>query len=497
MALTKDRKTELIGSYKTHDSDTGSPEVQVAILSERISYLTEHFKTHAKDHHSRRGLLMLVGRRRRLLDYLKTKDAAPLRRADQAAEHPQVALRPRSPCVDCNAKFSEAFDSYDYPRIDPQRQDPPLRNRQARQAGRRLRDRPLRRFGGARHRVSRGERARRHRLPSADGRLPRVHLRVRPHSRRVLQARGQAGRKGSADEPLHRPADPSALPLRLALRDADHRARAVGRCRERHRRPGHHRRLGGARALRDPVREDHRRRQGRSRRAISTSINPTFEQRKQSKLDLVVAGQEGRPGDGRGRRQGGHRGPGRRGAGRRARRHQADRGHHRRPREGSRQEEADGPEEGDRPRLLPRGRGEGARAAHRSDAHPRQARELRPRRSGARRAGRRRCQKARFNERSKPKSIFKDLKEKVLRDEVLQHQVRLDGRAFDEIRPIWIETSVLPRTHGSSGLHPRRDAGAGHLHAGHRRRCAEDRELRGRDVEELHAPLQLPAVLGR
>ena len=75
MALNKDRKTELIGNYRTHDSDTGSPEVQVAILSERISYLTEHFKSHAKDHHSRRGLLMLVGRRRRLLDYLKMKDA--------------------------------------------------------------------------------------------------------------------------------------------------------------------------------------------------------------------------------------------------------------------------------------------------------------------------------------------------------------------------------------------------------------------------------------
>ena len=75
MALTKDRKTELIGSYKTHDQDTGSPEVQVAILSERIGYLTEHFKTHAKDHHSRRGLLKLVGQRRRLLDYLKGKDS--------------------------------------------------------------------------------------------------------------------------------------------------------------------------------------------------------------------------------------------------------------------------------------------------------------------------------------------------------------------------------------------------------------------------------------
>ncbi len=74
MALTKDRKTGIIGTYRTHDSDTGSPEVQVAILSERINYLTEHFKTHAKDHHSRRGLLKLVGQRRRLLDYLKGKD---------------------------------------------------------------------------------------------------------------------------------------------------------------------------------------------------------------------------------------------------------------------------------------------------------------------------------------------------------------------------------------------------------------------------------------
>ena len=74
MALTKDRKTGIIDNYRTHDRDTGSPEVQVAILSDRITYLTEHFKVHAKDHHSRRGLLMLVGQRRRLLDYLKSKD---------------------------------------------------------------------------------------------------------------------------------------------------------------------------------------------------------------------------------------------------------------------------------------------------------------------------------------------------------------------------------------------------------------------------------------
>ena len=75
MALVKERKTEIIGSYRKHESDTGSPEVQVAILSERITYLTEHFKVHTKDHHSRRGLLKLVGQRRRLLDYLKSKDA--------------------------------------------------------------------------------------------------------------------------------------------------------------------------------------------------------------------------------------------------------------------------------------------------------------------------------------------------------------------------------------------------------------------------------------
>ena len=73
VAFTKDRKTEIITAYKTHDGDTGSPEVQVALLSDRINYLTEHFKTHAKDHHSRRGLLKLVGQRRRLLDYVKSK----------------------------------------------------------------------------------------------------------------------------------------------------------------------------------------------------------------------------------------------------------------------------------------------------------------------------------------------------------------------------------------------------------------------------------------
>jgi small subunit ribosomal protein S15 len=74
LPTSKEQKTELITQYRVHDADTGSPEVQIALLSGRITYLTEHFKTHAKDHHSRRGLLKLVGRRRRLLDYLKKID---------------------------------------------------------------------------------------------------------------------------------------------------------------------------------------------------------------------------------------------------------------------------------------------------------------------------------------------------------------------------------------------------------------------------------------
>ncbi len=74
MSLATARKKDTIGKFATHEGDTGSPEVQIALLTERINYLTEHFKAHVKDHHSRRGLLMLVGQRRRLLDYLKSKN---------------------------------------------------------------------------------------------------------------------------------------------------------------------------------------------------------------------------------------------------------------------------------------------------------------------------------------------------------------------------------------------------------------------------------------
>jgi small subunit ribosomal protein S15 len=74
MPLSNDRKAETIGKFRRGDSDTGSPEVQIALLSQRIGYLTDHFRTHRKDYHSRRGLLKLVGQRRRLLDYLRDRD---------------------------------------------------------------------------------------------------------------------------------------------------------------------------------------------------------------------------------------------------------------------------------------------------------------------------------------------------------------------------------------------------------------------------------------
>ncbi len=86
--LDTEKRKEIISSFRLHEKDTGSPEVQIALLSARITYLTEHFKTHKKDHHSRRGLLKLVGQRRRMLDYLKQNDVGRYRTVIQ-----QLGLR--------------------------------------------------------------------------------------------------------------------------------------------------------------------------------------------------------------------------------------------------------------------------------------------------------------------------------------------------------------------------------------------------------------------
>ncbi len=79
MAITQERKNELINDFKTHDNDTGSPEVQIAVLTDEITNLNEHLRFHKKDHHSRRGLLKMVGKRRNLLNYLRNKDVARYR----------------------------------------------------------------------------------------------------------------------------------------------------------------------------------------------------------------------------------------------------------------------------------------------------------------------------------------------------------------------------------------------------------------------------------
>ncbi|GGC90059.1 30S ribosomal protein S15 [Thalassobacillus devorans] len=79
MAITQERKNEIINEYKTHDNDTGSPEVQIAVLTEQITSLNEHLRTHKKDHHSRRGLLKMVGKRRNLLNYLRKNDVTRYR----------------------------------------------------------------------------------------------------------------------------------------------------------------------------------------------------------------------------------------------------------------------------------------------------------------------------------------------------------------------------------------------------------------------------------
>ncbi len=98
MPLATSKKSELVSKFQTHAHDTGSPEVQVALLTERITYLTEHFKTHVKDHHSRRGLLRLVQQRRRLLDYLKRVEPRPLPHAGRLAQPSQVVrCRPEPP----------------------------------------------------------------------------------------------------------------------------------------------------------------------------------------------------------------------------------------------------------------------------------------------------------------------------------------------------------------------------------------------------------------
>ena len=335
------------------------------------------------------------------------------------------------------------------------------------------------------------------RFPAAHGRLPRERLRVGPHPRRLLQARRQARRKGSAHLPRDRPADPAAVPGRLALRNADHR-----------------RWCSRPTAKTTPTSSPSPAPRPRSRisdvpfeKTIAGVrvglvdgqyvINPTFAQRKESKLDLIVAGSK----DGLVMVEAGAKEVSEEQvverARSRARRDQEDRRRDRRHGQGGRQEEGRVHREDDRPDARGRVRRQDHGAARQGDADPRQARELRGGRPGPRRPARddsrRRSRSARPTRRRSSSTPRK--RSSTTRS--CNNNVRLDGRKLDQIRPIWIETSVLPAHARLGGVHARRNPGARHLHARHRRRCAEDRDVRGRNLEELHAPLQLPAVLGR
>ena len=296
---------------------------------------------------------------------------------------------------------------------------------------------------------------------------------------------------------IDRPIRP-LFPTRLVLRDADRRAADLGRRRERLGRAGDHRRLGGAGALVDS--------RSRRRSPACASAWSTAQLRHQPDLPRAQEEQD-RPGRGRQRRRdhdgrGGREGSDRRRDDRRARRRargdQADRRRDRRP-EGASAARRRRP-------SPPRQIGHEFYREVEEKAYVPLAEAMRikdklenyaQRRRGARRARRVAFPEDEVERRSDAKTIFKELKEKVMRDEILERGQRLDGRRFDEIRPIWIETRRAAARPRLGRVHARRDAGARQRHARHRRRRAEDRDGRGRDLQALHAPLQLPAVLGR
>ena len=329
-------------------------------------------------------------------------------------------------------------------------------------------------------------------------RLQGKRLRLGAHSRRVLQARRQAAREGSAHQPPDRSPDPAAVPGRLAQRDADHRAGDLGRHRERLRRAGDHRRVGGARAVEHPADADDCRRARRPRRRrLRDQPDLRAAQAQHARPDRRR--HQGRHRDGRGRREGSAAKSRwcRRSSARTRRSRRSSPASTRSRRRPASRSEPPSPKKEIGTTFVARSRG--ARCSGRS-----------PTRCGSRTSSRTTRTVDKVSTTSSPaipeddperkaeaKSIVKELKEKILRDEILERGQRLDGRKFDEIRNDH-DRSRRPAAHARLGrVHARRDPGARHRDARHGRRPAEGRDGRRRDVEALHAPLQLPAVLGR
>ena len=285
MAVTAPDKAKVIAENQRGKGDTGSPEVQIALLTARINGLTDHFKTNVKDHHSRRGLLRMVSRRRKLLDYLKSRNADSLPHADRQARPAQVitvAARVAQTSRDCtspNASGRACRTARPLSFMEP-RQCPTAikKSIQYGQHTLTLETGEIARQAGGAVLASLGDsvvlvtcvaaktaKARPGLLP-ADRRLPGEDLRRGQDPRRLLQARRPSVGEGDPDLAPDRPSAAAALPGRLLQRRADRRDRDVGRSGNRSRHSGDDRRLRGGRALRHSVRGPDRRRARRLRR---------------------------------------------------------------------------------------------------------------------------------------------------------------------------------------------------------------------------------------
>ncbi len=300
---------ETVAAHRLHETDTGSPEVQIALLTERINHLTEHLKVHKKDHHSRRGLLMLVGRRRRMLDYVRENDVsaiAPSSPSSACADStpptsgPTAARRTIQTPSDDRSVVSRRYlararnrrlgtgpplrqplgpagrrtersihdgcrDNGGHPRREPDlghRQDPPLRDGPPGPAVPGRRARRDRRDAGPRHRQRHPFGARGHRLLPLDGRRRGAVVRGREDPRFVLPPGGPPHRERRPHLPAHRPAAAPVVRRRVPQRDPGRHHRDGCRPAQPPRRRGHQRRLGGADAVGHAVRGADRRRAG-------------------------------------------------------------------------------------------------------------------------------------------------------------------------------------------------------------------------------------------
>ena len=304
MPLTKEEKLEHVQKFGKHGTDTGSPEVQIAMLTQRINELTEHLRTHKHDHYSRRGLLKLVGRRRRFLNVPAAQGSRGLSRPHQGARPPPLAPEaqkggrlselPSAAGPDPNFHPSPAQwrnRRYEHCRgrasrwgaglrvRRDRRQGDHVRDGEARQAGRRRSRRPLGRHRRPRHGAGPDGGARRRGLLPAHRRCRRAHVRRREDPGRLLQARRPPDRAGDPDRAHDRPPRPAALAEGLPQRGAVRRDRLLGRPGHRARHPVHQRGLGGADHLAAAVpRPDRGRpdgdRRGRARRSTRRSRRP-------------------------------------------------------------------------------------------------------------------------------------------------------------------------------------------------------------------------------